>query len=574
MPDRRATIAATAKRFWPVLRPQRGKLWLAFAASLLASGLSVLSPMPVKIIIDDVLIGRQPNLALPPMSPTDLILLLASAAALFAALSALFSATEKMISARVRERMTLDLRLICLDRLLLLTPLCRDDDRNGELALRLIDDVQQVARLFTKTAPVILRHMLTLLFALGALFWISPLLGAAASVIAAVLGAMVRFAAKPLRITAKAKRIQEGRIAGQTQEILGALSFIQASGADDDIRTRFANTNRQSLGAGVAETRAAVRLERMMQVANGFAVALIVGGGGWLALGGYVSAGDLAIAIIYLNQMLRPIEKINELVSAVTSATSRAVRLSELLDRDERIDRSGTHSVSRADGVIRLAAPMFSYVGGRTFQFDVIDIPARAFVSIEGPSGAGKSTLLALLARLFDPSSGAIMLDGTAYPEWDLANLRCQFAISPQSPPLMSGTVRDWMRLGGVTADDAQLWQALRSVSLAEMLRSRGGLDAPIGEAGAGLSGGEQARVALARALIADRPILLLDEPFANVDPVSAKVMLNALAREKGQRTIIIVTHQALPSGFADLRLMMADGKLSVIGIHSEQRSA
>jgi ATP-binding cassette, subfamily B, bacterial len=574
MPDRRATIAATAKRFWPVLQPQRGTLWLAFVASLLASGLSVLSPMPVKIIIDDVLTGHQPNLALPPMSSTDLVLLLASAAALFAALSALFSATEKMISARVRERMTLELRLICLDRLLLLTPLCRGDDRSGELALRLVDDVQQVARLFTKTAPVILRHALTLLFALGALFWISRPLGVAATVVAVVLGAMVRFAAKPLRKTAKIKRIQEGRIAGQTQEILGALSFIQASGADEDIRARFASTNRQSLSAGVAETRAAVRLERMMQVANGVAVALIVGGSGWLALGGYVSAGDLAIAIIYLNQMLRPIEKINELVSAVTSATSRAARLSELLDRDERIDRSGTHSVTRADGAIRLAEPAFGYANGRAFRFDMIDIPARAFVSIEGPSGAGKSTLLALLTRLFDPSSGAIMLDGISYPDWDLTNLRSQFAISPQSPPLMSGTVGEWMRLGGVIADDAQLWQALRSVSLAEMLKTRGGLEAGIGEAGAGLSGGEQARIALARALVADRPILLLDEPFANVDPVSAKVMLNALSREKGLRTIIIVTHQPLPPSFADMRLVMADGRLSVVGSHTGLRSA
>lgn len=574
MPDRHATITATAKRFWPVLRPQRAKLWLAFVASLLASGLSVLSPMPVKIIIDDVLTGHQPSLTLPPMTATELVLLLASAAALFAALSALFSATEKMISVRVRERMTLDLRLICLDRLLLLTPLCRGDDRNGELALRLIDDVQQVARLFTKTAPVILRHGLTLLFALGALYWISPLLGGAATIVAVVLGAMVRFAAKPLRTTAKAKRVQEGRIAAQTQEILGALSFIQASGADDDIRARFSNTNRQSLGAGVAETRAAVRLERTMQIANGFAVALIVGGGGWLALGGFVSAGDLAIAIIYLNQMLRPIEKINELVSAVTSATSRAARLSELLDRYERIDRSGNHSVTRADGAICLAAPAFSYASGRAFRFDMIDIPARCFVSIEGPSGAGKSTLLALLTRLFDPSSGAIMLDGTSYMDWDLTNLRSQFAISPQSPPLMSGAVGEWMRLGGVMADDAQLWQALRSVSLAEMLKVRGGLAAGIGEAGAGLSGGEQARIALARALAADRPILLLDEPFANVDPVSAKVMLNALSREKGLRTIIIVTHQPLPAGFADMRLVMTDGRLSMVGSQAAQRSA
>jgi ATP-binding cassette, subfamily B, bacterial len=529
--------------------------------------------MPVKIIIDDVLAGHRPAM-LPPMSPGQLILLLSIAAALLAALSAGLSASEKMISARIRERMTLDLRMICLDRLLLLTPLCRTDDRSGELGLRLVDDVQQVARLFTKTAPVILRHALTLIFALGAMLWISPQIGVGALMIALLLGGLVRLSAEPLRRTAREKRVQEGRIAGQTQEILRALSFIQASGADDDIRARFAERNRESLGAGIGETRAAVRLERTMQIANGLAVALVIGGGGWLALAGRISAGDLAIAVIYLNQMLRPIEKINELVSAVVGATSRAARLAELLDRDEQIDRSGRFECARSEGAISLDALGFRYTDGKRFAFDTIDLPARSLISIEGPSGAGKSTFIALLTRLFDPETGRIMLDGKSYREWDLTSLRRQFAISPQSPPLMSGTVGDWLRLGVVNASDDQLWAALTAVSLAEMLRSRGGLATPIGDSGAGFSGGEQARIALARALVCDRPILLLDEPFANVDPVSAKVMLGALAREKGKRTIIIVTHQPLPLDFADMQLIMADGRLRTAAAIARRKRA
>jgi ATP-binding cassette, subfamily B, bacterial len=558
------TLWQTLKRFWPLLRPDWRKVLLAIGASLLASGLAVLTPMPIKIIIDEVLQGQQPA-GLPPMAPTDLVLVLAVIAALLAVLSALFSASEKMISARLRERMTIAMRLLCLDRLLLLTPLCRGEDHSGELGLRLIDDVQQVARLFTKTMPVVVRHILTLVFTLSALIWISPVLGAAAVGIALLLAIMVRFAASPLRATAKAKRVQEGRVAGFAQEILRSLSFLQSASAERQIRGRFDDTSRQSLSAGVNETRAAVRLERIMQIANGLAVALIVGGGGWLALRGKVSAGDLAIAVLYLNQMLRPIEKINELASAISGATSRAGRLAELLDRDERLERSGTHQVARADGRITLASPEFAYADGRDFYYDAIEIPARSFASIEGPSGSGKSTLLALLTRLFDPRSGSILLDGTSYADWDVTNLRRQFAVSPQSPPLMAGTVEDWMRLGNEDADEASLWAALKAVSLAEMLRVRGGLDAPLGEAGAGLSGGEQSRLALARALAADRPVLLLDEPFANVDPVSVKVILNALRAESGKRTIIIVTHQPLPSGLASLQLHMAAGRLSMV---------
>jgi ATP-binding cassette subfamily B protein len=566
-------IGATFRRFWPLLRPQRKRVVGAFLASLIASGFAVAAPLPVKIIIDDILHGKRPEFNLPQLDPVQLVIGLAVGSALLAALAALFSAWEKMVSARTREQLTLDMRLLCLDRLLLLTPLCRDGDRSGELSLRLVDDVQQVARLFTKTLPVILRYLFTLIFTLAALAWINPLLGAGALAIALLLTLSVRLAAKPLAEAARAKRSQEGRVAAASQEFI-LLSFIQASGTDAEIRAQYASANRQSLGAGVNETRAAVRLERAMQIANGLAVALVVGGGGVLALRGLVSAGDLAIAVIYLNQMLKPVEKINELASAITGATSRAGRLAELLDRDQRLDLSGTHSCERAKGSIALGAPSFAYESGRSFAFESIEIPARSVVAVEGPSGSGKSTLLALLTRLFDPEEGAIRLDGTSYADWDITALRNQFALAPQAPPLLAGTVRSWLLLGNAGAHDAQLWKALHAVSLAETIFARGGLDAPLGEGGAGFSGGEQARLSLARALIADRPVLMLDEPFANVDAASTDAMLTALRREKGRRTILIVSHQPLPDGFADMRLSMADGKLASIASTAKAESA
>ncbi len=574
MADQHFGIKATVRRFWPFLKPQRKSVVMAMLASLLASGLSVLTPMPVKIIIDDVLEGKHPHLPLPELASFDLVIILAASAALLAALAALFSASEKMISARAREKMTLDVRLACLDRLLLLTPLCRGDDRSGELGLRLIDDAQQVSRLFTKTAPVILRHIMTLILTVAALAFINPVLGAGALAIAVILSAFIRFAARPLAETARAKRMQEGRVAGTAQEIIRLLSFIQASGTDAEIRQQFITTNQNSLKAGVAETRAAVRLERVMQIANGLAVALIVGGGGLLALKGRVSAGDLAIAVIYLNQMLRPVEKINELAAAITGATTRAQRLAELLDRDEHLERVGEYAVSRAKGRITLGGPSFTYANGKAFVFDAIDIAARSFVLIEGPSGSGKSTLLSLLTRLFDPASGQIALDGHSYADWDLTALRAQFSIAPQAPPLLAGTVRSWLMLGNSGTSEATLWNMLTSMSLAETVFARGGLDTPLGEGGTGFSGGEQARLSLARALIADRPVLLLDEPFANVDPVSADVMLSALRREKGRKTILIVSHQLLPNGFADLRLTMQDGRLSAVNDPSQRASA
>jgi ATP-binding cassette, subfamily B, bacterial len=564
MADKGFTLTATCKRFMPFLSPQKKRLALILLTSLLASAFAIAAPVPIKLVIDKVLAGNTLGALLTQLTPAGQIAVLAGVSALLAALAALLSALEKTISARAREQLTRDIRLACLNRFLALTPLCTTADRQGELGLRLIDDGQQVARLFTKTGPVILRYVLVFLMALGALAWVNLWFGLLAAGIALFLSIMVRIAARPLSLAARAKRKEEGQVAAGAQEILRLLPFIQASGAEAEIRDGFDRTNQNALATGVAETVAAVRLERIMQIANGMALALVVGVGGYLALRGAVTAGDLAIAIIYLNQMLKPLEKINELASAITGATSRAGRLAELLDRPDPMDRSGTHQVERADGNIALSGVGFAYPGGKPMELGTINLPAGSVIALSGPSGAGKSTFLALLTRLFDPTKGALSLDGLRYPDWRLDSIRSQFALAPQSPPLLAGSVREWLSLGNGTPNDAACEEALAAVALDRMIRLRGGLDTLIHEGGAGFSGGEQARLSLARALLADRPVLLLDEPLANVDQASAAIILAALAREKGQRTIFIISHQPIPADLVDIQLDMRDGVLGM----------
>lgn len=547
-------LARTIRRFGPLLRSQARRIGLIVLASLAASALAVLAPVPIKLVIDGVLGGATPA-PLARLTPEPLVVVLALSAAVLAALAAIFSAFEKRLSARAREELTRQLRLACLDRFMRLTPVCVGGDRQGELALRLIDDSQQVARLFTKTGPVIARHALVFILALAAMAWVSVWLALLALVICAVLAALVRLSAAPLGAAARAKRKQEGRVAASAQEMLRLIAFIQSSGSEQIMCDRFDTTNRAALAQGVRETVAAVRLEQAMQIANGLALALIVGAGGWLALRGTISAGDLAIAVLYLGQMLKPLEKINELASAITGATSRAGRLAELLDRPDLLDRSGQHQVQADPVALEWRGASFAWPGGRRIGFGNLKVAPGKLVALSGPSGAGKSTLLALLTRLVDPGEGELLLDGIAYREWDIDALRSHFAIAPQSPPLMAGTVRDWLALGDPAAGDAQYYHALAAVSLQAAVREKGGLDAPLGEAGAGFSGGEQARLSLARALLAKRPVLLLDEPLANVDARSAAIILRALEREKGHRTIIIISHQPLPAGLADMAI-------------------
>lgn len=566
-PRRRPQGFQVLARFAPFYFAAHWRIVASYAAALIASALIVAAAWPLKFIIDAVLLEQDTagpvGAALAAQPKHIAILALALAAAAIAVGAALSSALEKTINARLREAMTLRLRGFLLEDVLARPLSALAGYRSGEIVLRLIDDTGHVARLFCKTAPIVFRHLATTIITLGAMIYVNPAMGAIGFLIVLMLALCVRRAAPRLQAASRGKRRTEGAVAGLAQEILRHIRFVRAAGGETETREAFSARNAETLAAGVAETQAAVRLERRMQIANGLALAIVTGAGALFVARGALSIGGLTICLAYLNQLLKPVEKINELSSTVTGALVRAERLDEFLG-GHRAALATPAPVSTARGAISFAGVSFAYDGGAPVLRNLsASIDAGETVWVRGSSGTGKSTFVDLLLRLYDPDAGVIALDGRPAADWPLGEWRAAFAVMLQNHHMFSGSVREAVAFGNPCVDDAAIWRALDSASMASVIRALpDGLDTQVSEAGDNFSGGERARLCLARAIAGERPVLVLDEPLANLDPNAQRAVLAAIRAMRGKRTIIIVSHQPVSAAVVDRTLTLDGGAL------------
>lgn len=555
------------RRFWPFYFKDRALVVASYAAGLAATVATIAAALPLKYLIDSVLAGNAPRdwvaQYLGALQKPAAIGVLAVAIAAFAAAAAAASALEKTLNARLREKMTARLREALLADILCRPLAALASYRAGEVTLRLIDDTGQVARLFCKTAPVAFRHIATTILTLGAMAMIHPALGALGLFIIVSLAFFVRRAAGALQETSREKRAREGAVSGFALEIVRNVRFIRAAGGESETQARFKARNNDTLTAGVRETRAAVSLEQRMQIANGFALAIITGAGGYLALRGSFSVGDLALSLSFLTQLLKPVEKINDLASSITGALVRAERLDgfHAAPRAQaRIDRPAAFT-----GPLRLEHVRFGYGADAPILNDVSFtlLPGHS-VWVRGASGAGKSTLIDIILRLYEASEGSLSIGATAAADLDPARWRTAFGVMLQDRRLLAGTIREAVEFGNGRLSDEQILSALMDASLAERVATLAdGVDAVIGEEGGNFSGGERARLCLARALASQRPILILDEPLANLDLHSQREVLAALARLRGRRTLLIVSHQPIPRAAIDRVIDLENGVTS-----------
>jgi len=559
----------------------RWQLASAYTLSLLAAGAIVLLPWPLKLTIDYVLAGNPLPESLHAVqrvlstefsidsSATNLTILFACSYALIALTAALFSAADKLISARVREKLVLLFRLRVLQRLQNLPLPLRSNYSKGDLVFRISGDVYQFVRLLTRTIPTIFRHLTLSVFVMGVMFWIEPWLALAGLVIVGIMALIVLFFGARLHEASREKRSQEGVVAGFSQEIIKALPTIQALSIENHTQRHFHAINKRSLAAGIKQVRVAVGMERAMQVVNGIAVALIMGVCALYVLRGQLTVGDMTVFIAYIIQLLKPVEKINELALAVSRGISRGERLAALFVEIPPVENcSDTTPIYLCDGLIEFRNVNFAYANQSSDPFRLRDISFKLkkgqLVVVSGPSGGGKSTLIALLLRQLEPLSGGIYLDHKPYPEIALLSLRKQFAVMLQQHDLFAGTIRQLLWTHDLPADDTRIWQALSLVDLDQYIQQLPDeLDTNLAEDGINLSGGQRARFSLARTLLLDRPILLLDEPLANIDTKSQKIILNALDQIRPSKTCLVISHQPIIIDRADKVLILESGELT-----------
>ena len=562
-PCRHSVLSRLRKAFGPDLWAHRDALAWSYFLRTLAIGAALFAPWPLKLIIDNVITSHSmPRLFMgitPQLRPDHLVLLLAGLFVLVTVSGAIANAAEKNISARIRERLTLSIRDRLLGHLQTLAPTFRNDNRSGELVLRLVDDSDLFVRILTKTLPLLFQQFATLVLTLAVMFVVDVRLGLLASILVPVLAVVCRHYSRQLWAASRKKRRHEGKVSGLAQEIVRGMPVIQALGGESYARSKFENTNVKRLRAGVEETGVAVRMERTLQIIQGVALALVTGGGALLALAGQITIGELTLFTAYIAQLLKPVEKLNDLAETSGRGFAGGERLLALLEQEPLVqDSPGAIEMRRATGFVEFRDVWFEYPDSavnRGVVLQGIDLslqPGRLAV-LQGESGAGKSTILSLLLRLFDPSKGEILLDGVPLRQIQLKSLRSQVAIMTQELHLFSGTLRSALTPAGVELDEACLWNALSLVALDEFVRALPHkLDTRLGEDGLNLSGGQRQRLSLARAFLLDRPILLLDEPLANVDAASAAVILKALDQLRARKTCLAITHESTLLKYAD----------------------
>ncbi len=564
----RGGLRGLARRFGPLLRHERRVLAGAAAALGLEIGLRALEPWPLKFVFDRVLLA-------PPSPGGGAGWKLLGAAAVLVALVGLrataaywntmgFSLAGNRVLSRVREELFQHLQRLSI--------LFHARARAGDLITRLSRDVDLLKEVAVTAALPLAANLLILVVMAGLMLWLNWALALLA------LGTLPLFWLAAARLAprihhaARRQRRREGAVASAAAEAMGAIRVVQALALESALARRFTRDNQAGLGDDVSSRRLAARLERIVDVLVALATALVLAAGAALALGGRLTPGELLVFLSYLKSAFKPMQDVAKYTGRLFRARAAAERVVELLDREPDVaDRPDAIVAPRFHGALRFEGVTFGYEPGRPVLSGLtLSVPAGERLAIMGPSGAGKTTLGGLLLRLFDPEHGRVLIDGRDIRDYTLDSLRNQIAVVPQEAILFAATVRENIALGAPGATREEIERAARLAHAHEFIVALpAGYDTVIGERGATLSNGQRQRIAIARAAVRRKPILILDEPTAGLDRENARAVSEALLRLSAGSTTLVITHDPALAALADRVVCLEGGRLRPEGTHA-----
>ncbi|AOY62793.1 thiol reductant ABC exporter subunit CydC [Xanthomonas citri pv. glycines] len=475
---------------------------------------------------------------------------------------------EKLIGHDATLRIARDLRVWFFRRALPLAPGRLSATRTGDLLARLMSDIGEVDGLSV-------RALAPLAALLG--IWLGGVVAAAliylpAACLLLVLGVLIG-GLVPWQVARGGA--QREQLRAQQRTTLRTQAFEGLEGAADLAAVHAQGAWLQRSDAAAAAVTGGDRIQRRRLITGNLLHALCGGlglaGMLWLALGAAergLIAAELAAGLVFLTMALLEVWAGAGLaLQALQSARVAAGRLQAIVDQAPSVsDPAHAIDVPRT-GTLQLQQVSFAWPGSVRPVLHALDLtlaPGER-IAISGDSGSGKSTLSALLLRLWDPQAGQLRYAGIDLRHVAQAQWQQRIAWLPQNAPVFAGSVRDNLLIGDATADDAALWQVLEQVRLGAWASANDGLDTWVGENGATLSAGQARRLALARALLRDAPILLLDEPTDGLDVDTADALLRDLAAALGERSLAMITHDALPPGVVQRHYRMREGTLELL---------
>jgi ATP-binding cassette, subfamily B, bacterial len=374
-------------------------------------------------------------------------------------------------------------------------------------------------------------------------------------------------------IVSRNERVKEmeAKLIAQLYEVFNAIRLVKSYAREPYEANRYTGFGTEVMNARIAITWQ----ESLFGVAVGLitilGTALVVIVGGTHVLNGEMTVGELTVVISYLGSVYGPLASIAHTTGRLNGALAGAKRVREMFSMmPETVDAPDAREATGVKGHIVFDRVNFTYPNGRVVLTDItFEAKPGEMVALVGLTGAGKTTLVSLIPRFYDASSGRVMIDDVEVHGFKIRSLREKISIVLQDPVLFAGTIADNLRYGRLDASDAEVQEAARMAHAHDFVsRLPKGYDTPVAEAGGGLSGGERQRLNIARAVLKNAPILILDEPTSSLDAISEEIVFSALKSLRQGRTTIVIAHRLSTVRDADRILVLDQGRIVAQGRH------
>jgi ATP-binding cassette subfamily B protein/subfamily B ATP-binding cassette protein MsbA len=565
----------------PYMRAYRWRLALLAVVSLAEVGLGALQPWTLKLVVDNVLSGKpMPGWLATITGPFGTHMAALLGAILLGGLilqmtNEAVSMFHTQVMVDTGQRMVYDLRARLFAHLQALDMRHHTSVSAGDAVYRIDADAYCIDNLVMKGLFPLGSAALTLVVMLAILITLDPVLALLALCVVPFLYWVLRVYTGPLGERAERVKELESTLAERLYEKFAAIRVVKSFAREPHEHERFGARATEAMDERIRLTWQESLFSVGITGVTMAGTALVLWVGGLHVLRGELTVGSLLVVIAYLGSVYGPLSAIAHTAGSLQEAvasTRRVRKTLALVPEFVEADSQGRLNPARIRGHIVFDHVTFGYDGHVPVLQDVsFEAKPGEMVALVGLTGAGKTTAVSMIPRFYDPSSGRVLIDGHDVREYQLRSLRERIALVLQDPVLFRGTIAENIRYGRLDASNDEVRRAAIAAHADEFVsRLDLAYETEVGESGAGLSGGERQRLSIARAVLKDAPILILDEPTSSLDAISEEIVFNALRRLRTGRTTIVIAHRLSTIRDADRILVLDRGRVCASGRHDE----
>jgi ABC-type multidrug transport system fused ATPase/permease subunit len=549
------------------LGPYRGKVAITAISAAGLMACSVTLPYLTGQVIDDVLNGGDRGALVPLVWAVVGIVLVRAGLAV----------VRRLVSGQVSLAVEFDLRGILFGHLQRMSLSFFDRMPVGQLMSRATSDLQTVRFFLGYGLVFVFMQVFTLVLVIGLMLWINWSLALLALLVGpALLVVAWRYSRRSNPILIDVQQ-RVGEVAEMAEESAVGIRVIKAFGQETGRTERFGMTASRAFDRSMDAARLASFYQPLMGFLPTLGICVVLAYGGIQAIDGRMSLGEFVTFFLYLSMLMAPFRSLGMLVGQAQRAVAGGTRLFEVLDSVPEVrEADGATPLPAGPGAVSLRDVTFAYEPGGTPVLEGIDldVPGGSTIALIGPTGSGKTTLTQLIPRFYDVDAGRVQIDGADVRDLRLNDLRRAVGVVPQDPFLFSTTVRENIAYGRPEATEDEVRAAARMAQAEGFIDSLpDGFETLVGERGFTLSGGQRQRIALARALVTDPRVLILDEATASVDASTEREIQAALRAVMKGRTTIVIAHRLSTLFLADELVVLEEGRIVARGTHEELHS-